>query len=99
MRVDARKVLAHPVVVALSDAARLTLLALLRAADQWGELTRAEATTIARKVAATTGGEAPAGALAELHEVALLTDAGEGIVCAWTPQQREDAAVFSEVML
>lgn len=98
MIVDAREVCAHPVVVSLSETTRAVYLTLLRESDQWGELTREAASRIARAVLARASSDASASAarraFEELHAVALIDSAGDG-VCVWTPRQREGAAAFA----
>lgn len=98
MKVDPRTVLAHPVVMALEPEKRTVLLALLReASDPWGELTDEHALLTARRAIASV--YRAKRALAALYTVRLLSRADDGIVCVWTPQQREDAYVFESAEL
>lgn len=95
MRVNPRAVCAHPTVMALDETTRTVLLALLREADQWGELTPAQAVAASRAV--TRDNAAATACLARLHAVRLAhRDAPVNRVIVWTPQQRDDADVFAE---
>lgn len=97
MRFDARKVCAHPTVLALGAAARLVLLALLREASQWGEIEPGRAVSITKRVLAEAKSDETArDVLAQLHRVRLAhRDETAGVVVLWTPQQREGADVFA----
>lgn len=98
MIVDAREVCAHPIVAALDETTRAVYLVLLRESDQWGELTREHASRLARSVLARVADDSSQSearrVFEELHAVALIDSAGDG-VCVWTPRQREGAAVFA----
>ena len=94
MRVNAREVCSHPTVLALDELTRAVLLALLRAADQCGEISAAEATRVSRSVT-----RRPADArecLRKLHAVRLChREEVTGLIVVWTPRQRDDADVFA----
>ena len=95
MRVDVRAVRAHPTVLVLDEPSRLVLLALLRAANEWGEMTAGEAVATTRAtLAACSSTETPRAVLARLHTVRLVHRDGGSIVC-WTPRQHDDAAAFA----
>lgn len=91
---DPRPVLADEVVAALPEDTRRVLLALLRAADRWGEISRQDAIEIARRIARHHAPTARAH-LKRLHEARLLDRCqSTGVLIVWTPQQRADAEVF-----
>ncbi len=94
MRVSAREVCSHPTVLALDELTRTVLLALLREADQWGELTESKTATTARGV---TKNQADAReCLRKLHAVRLIHREREaGVIVVWSPRQRDDADVFA----
>lgn len=94
MRVRVNEVCAHPTVLALDDLTRTVLLALLREADQWGELTENKTATTARGV---TKSQADAReCLRKLHAVRLIHREREaGVIVVWSPRQRDDADVFA----
>lgn len=96
MRFAANAVCAHASVAVLPESARTAYLALLRAADEWGEIERKEAARVARRALALSGhDDTVRGALDALHVARLVDTAGEGRVVVWTPKQREDAAIFA----
>lgn len=94
MRVRVNEICAHPTVLALDDLTRTVLLALLREADQWGELTESKTATTARGV---TKNQADAReCLRKLHAVRLIHREREaGVIVVWSPRQRDDADVFA----
>ncbi len=94
MRVSAREVCAHPTVLALDELTRTVLLALIREADQWGELDPATASRVAD--CAARNQDAARQALRTLHTVRLChRDKIANRIVVWTPRQREDADVFA----
>lgn len=97
MKFDARKVCSHPTVLALGDSARLVLLALLRAASHWGEIEPGRAVSTTKRVLAEAkSDEIARDVLTQLHRVRLVhRDETVGVLVLWSPQQRDDAAVFA----
>lgn len=97
MRFDARKVCSHPTVLALSEPARLVLLALLREASQWGEIEPGRAAAITKRTLAEAKcDEKPRDVLAQLHTVRLAhRDNTANVIVLWTPVQRDDADLFA----
>jgi len=80
--------------MALDELTRTVLLALLREADQWGELSPEQATSIARSVARSDPDAREC--LRKLHAVRLAhRDREANVVVIWTPKQRHDADVFA----
>lgn len=94
MRVSAREVCSHPTVLALDELTRTVLLALLRDADQWGEISAEKATHVARAV--TRNPAEARECLRKLHAVRLChREEVTGLIVVWTPRQRDDADVFA----
>lgn len=94
MRIRVNEVCAHHTVLALDDLTRTVLLALLREADQWGEITESKTASTARSV---TKNQADAReCLRKLHAVRLIHREREaGVIVVWSPRQRDDADVFA----
>jgi hypothetical protein len=97
VRFDARKVCAHPTVLALSEPARLVLLALLREASRWGEIEPGRAAAITKRTLAEAKcTETARDVLAQLHTVRLAhRDNTANVIVLWTPVQRDDADLFA----
>lgn len=94
MRVSVTSVCSHPAVLALDDLTRTVLLALLREADQWGELSVGETARVSHAVAKSKG--AARECLRKLHTVRLIhRDRDAEVIVVWSPQQRDDADVFA----
>ena len=96
MNFDVRAVDAHPTVLALDDDTRLVLLALLRAADHWGEIDSRQALSVTSATLAGLRSQQTRDAvLRRLHTVRLVHhDREAGRLCLWTPRALEDADVF-----
>lgn len=94
MRVSVTSVCSHPTVRALDDLTRTVLLALLREADQWGELSVGETARVSLAVAKDKS--AARECLRRLHTVRLIhRDRDADVIVVWSPRQRDDADVFA----